>query len=124
MTITYSGTITSDLDRVRLYIQDTVNGSGPKPNDGNFTDEELYGLIAVEGSWQGAVAAAFETLAAAWRRYPTFSADGLSLNRSGIADGYLEQARQWRQKAGGGMVKGAAPVRVDGYSHMIASDEV
>ena len=118
MAFTYAGTLATNLDKARFYLQDTVENSGPKPGDGNFADAELSGLITAEGSWQRAVAAGFETLAAAWRRYPDFKADGLTLNRSDIADGYAAQAKVWRAKYGSAS-SGAgsrAVTRRDGYS--------
>jgi len=118
MTFTYAGTLATNLDKVRYYLQDTTSGAGPKPGDGNFTDAELTGLITVEGSWQCAVAAGFETLAAAWRHYPSFQADGLRLDRTAIADGYAAQALQWRKRHGasGGGAGSRSVTRVDGYS--------
>ncbi len=125
MAFTYDDTLGSDLATVRFYLQDTVANSGPKPSDSNFTDAEIEGLIAAEGSWQRAVAAGFETLAAAWRRYPTFKADGLSLNRSDIAKGYTTQAKEWRRKYGGsgGGAGSRAVTRADGYSDDITNVE-
>jgi len=124
MAFTYVGDLSTNTDKVRFYLRDTVSGSGPLPSDGNFTDAEIDGLISVEGSWQRAVAAGFETLAAAWRRYPSFKADGLSLNRSDIADGYAAQAATWRRKYGGGSSAGSRAVtRQDGYSDDITSIE-
>ncbi len=125
MAFTYAGDLSSDREKVRFYLQDAVSGSGPKPADANFTDEELDGLITAEGSWQRAVAAGFETLAAAWRRYPTFKADGLSLNRSDIAKGYSTQAKEWRRKYGGsgGGAGSRAVTRADGYSDDISNVE-
>lgn len=92
MAFTYTGALDSDLDRVRFYVGDTVSGNGPRPNDLNFTDAELTGLISLEGSWRRAVAACFETLAAEWARFVTFSADGASVSQSDTAAGYREQA--------------------------------
>ncbi len=125
MAVTYLGTLATDRDKVRFYVQDTVEDSGPKPSDANFSDAEIDGLITAEGSWERGVAAGFETLAAAWRRYPTFKADGLSLNRSDIAKGYDTQAKEWRRKHGGsgGGAGSRAVTRVDGYSDDITNVE-
>lgn len=127
MAFTYSGTLATDLDKVRFYLQDTVSGSGPKPADGNFTNAELTGLITAEGSWQRAVAAGFEALATAWRRYPSVTADGLRLARSDIAKGFDEQAKKWRKDFGTsatartGVAGSRATTRVDGYSSDVDS---
>ena len=122
MAFTYLGTLANDRDKVRFYLQDTVSESGPKPADGNFTDDEIDGLITAEGNWQRAVAGGFETLATAWRRYPSFTADGLQLARSDIAKGFDDQAEKWRKQHGtatsprSGAAGSRAVTRVDGYS--------
>lgn len=115
---TYLGTLSTDRDRVRFYIQDTVEDAGPRPADANFSDSEIDGLITTEGNWQRAVAAGFERLAAEWTRHPTFKADGTQVNRSDIAAGYRAQAQEWRKKHGttGGGAGSRAVTRVDGYS--------
>ena len=125
MTHTYDGALTTDKEKVRFYIQDTTRNSGPKPSDGNFSDEELDALVTAEGSWQRAVAAAFETLAAAWRTTPSFSADGGRYNMSDIADGFAVQAQSWRQRYGssGSAAGSRAVTRVDGYSDDVDNQE-
>lgn len=125
MAVTYDDALSTDLDKVRYYLQDTVEDSGPKPADANFTDNELNGLLTVEGSWQRAVAAGFETLAAAWRRYPSFTADGLRLDRTKIADGYAAQAKEWRLQYGRatGGAGSYSVTRVDGYSDDVTNVE-
>ena len=128
MSFTYTDTLSTSRDKVRFYLQDTEYNAGPKPADGNFSDEELDGLITVEGTWQRAVAAGFETLASAWRRYPSFTADGLQLSRSHIADGYAAQAKEWRKLYGSAAsttrAGSRAVTRVDGYSDDVDSHEV
>jgi len=123
--ITYDSGLGTNRDKVRFHLQDTTSGSGPLPDDGNFTDDELDGLIDAEGTWQRAVAAGFEALAMAWARYPTFKADGLSLNRSDIAKAYREQAAKWRKDYGRTRgVNVAGIIKVDGYSDDVTSDDV
>ena len=125
MAFTYLGDLSTDRDKVRFHLQDTTVDAGPLPGDKNFSDEELDGLISAEGSWQRAVAAGFEVLAAAWRRYPTFRADGFSLNRSDIARGYEAQVQKWRGEFGGTWsIKAAGIIRIDGYSDDVTSDDV
>ena len=117
MAFTYLGTLATSRDKVRFYLGDKTENAGPLPSDANFTDAEIDGLISAEGSWQKAVAAGFETLAARWRRYPDFRADGLSVNRTDIADGYLAQAKEWRRTYGrGGGAGSRAVTHIDGYS--------
>ena len=100
MAFTYLGTLATDRDKVRFYLGDTTRAAGPLPADANFTDAEIDGLITAEGSWQRAVAAGFERLASSWRKYPSFTADGLQLARSDIAKGFDEQAQKWRKDYG------------------------
>ena len=71
VTVTYLGDLTTDLDKVRFYVRDTESGSGPRPDtdSSNFSDDELNGLITLEGSWSRAVAGIYEALAAEWGQY-------------------------------------------------------
>lgn len=100
MSFTYSPTMSSDRDKVRFHVHDTARGHGPFPDDRNFDNAEIDGLISVEGVWQRAVAAAFEALAAAWRKYPNLESDQFGLSRSHIARGYADDAKVWRDKWG------------------------
>jgi len=125
MAFTYVGDLSTDLDKVRFYLGDTVSASGPRPADGNFTDAEITGLITAEGNWQRAVAAGFERLDADWTKFPSFKADGLSLNRSDIAKGYREQAMKWRHDFPiPRPVSVAGQITKDAYSDDVASDDV
>lgn len=125
MAFTYDPDLTADRDKVRYYLRDITVSSGPLPDDANFSDQELDGLLTLEGSWQRAVAGGFEALASAWRRYPSFQADGLRLDRTAISNGYAKDAKQWRDRFGvGGTRFGARAVtRVDGYSDDVDSHD-
>jgi hypothetical protein len=115
----YTDALAADRDRVRFAIGDTEYGSGPKPADVNFTDDELDGLITIEGTWQRAVAAGFENLASLWSKHVTFSAGGMSASQSDIAAQYRTTALEWRGKfgtAGVARCGSAAVTRKDGYS--------
>lgn len=123
MAVTYDDTLATDRDKVRFWMQDTVENSGPKPSDGNFSDDEIAGLVTTYGSWQRAVYAALTILANAWRRYPDFRTEsGFSVSRTDIADGYHKQALDWAKQYGiptalrGTTAGYAAVTRVDGYS--------
>lgn len=126
MTFTYVGDLSTNLDKVRFYIQDTVSGSGPKPSDGNFTDEELGGLITTEGSWQRAVAGASEVLASAWATYVDLRVGPRSESLSKIADRWRDQANEWRDTYGSasGGAGSRHPTKIDGYSNDIAANTV
>lgn len=119
MTFTYLGTLATDLDKVRFHLGDTTADSGVKPADANFTDDELNGLVTLEGSWPRAVAAGFETLAALWAKHATFNAGATSVNLSDIAGQYRQSAAEWRARYGSASAFAAgssAPTRSDGYS--------
>jgi hypothetical protein len=125
MAFTYLGTLATDLDKVRFHVGDVVNAAGPRPADGNFTDAELNALVTLEGSWQRAVGAAFERLAAEWVRYPNFATDGIKLDRGSIAAGYAAQAAKWRKDFPRPVgVKVAGQITKDAYSDDVASDDV
>ena len=125
MAFTYSDTLTTDRDKIRFYLGDVTEDSGPRPSDANFSDNEIAGLVTAEGTWQRAVAAGFERLAAEWRRHPTFKADGLSLNRSDIAKGFWEQAQDWRDKFGSTVpIKVAGQITQDAYSDDVTNDDL
>lgn len=122
---TYIGNLSTDRDKIRFHLNDTDPGQGPLPEDKNFADTEIDGLITQEGTWERAVAAGLEMLARAWTRHPTFRADGLSLNRSDIAKGYREDAMNWRKRFGYTIpIKTAGQIPVDGYSDDVTTDDV
>jgi len=122
MAFSYSGDLSTALERVRFYIGDTDYEAGPRPASANFSDEEIAGLIAAEVSWQRAVAGAFESLAAQWSLHVSFDADGMLSSQSDVAKAYQAQADKWRSdfgraaKQSGGT---ASALRVDGYSNDI-----
>lgn len=131
MAITYVGDLTTDRDKVRFWLQDTEDGNGPKPNDANFTDAEIDGLVVAYGSWQRAVYAGLMALATAWRRFPDFRTEsGFSVNRTDIADGYHQQALDWAKMYGlptalvAGSAGSAAVTRVDAYSSDVDNQTV
>jgi len=125
MTHTYDPDLTTNSDKVRFHIGDTVEDSGPRPSDDNFSDEELDALVSANGTWQRAVAAALRVLATEWTRYPSFQADGLRLDRTAIAKGYIDQAATWEKRFGIPVpVVTAGIIRVDGYSDDITNDDV
>jgi len=102
MAFSYHDDLATDRDKVRFWLQDTIEKQGPKPSTGNFSDAELDGLITAEGTWQQAVAAGFEVLASAWQPKTSFSVYDGSFSRSDAATGYLKQAAKWRETYGEG----------------------
>ena len=126
MAFTYVGDLSTDRDKTRFYLQDTVSDSGPKPSGGNFTDAEIDGLITVEGTWQKATAAGYEVLAAAWAKYADLQTGPIREQLSQIATRYAQAAKEKRAQFGYTATATASVAhitRVDGYSADIASDE-
>lgn len=60
----------TDLQRVRLYIQDDLvsTTSGILPGNAHFTDAEIGEMIATTGSWKSAIPLALRTAASAYSR--------------------------------------------------------
>lgn len=124
MAFTYTGDLSTDRDKVRFYIPDTADGDGPQPDGTNFTDAEIDGLVSTEGSWQKAVAGAYEALAARWTKFADITAGPHRESLSQVADGYRKQAGEWRAKYGSSsrMTVGWQ-TKVDGYSQDVAANE-
>lgn len=125
MTFTYVGTLATDLDEIRFKIQDTSSGSGPKPSGGNFTDEEIAGLLAIEGSVERTIAALYESLAAIWAHYVDTKIGPRDEKLSQVAQRYQKLATEWRDTYGTGHTTfgTAFATRSDGYSDDITSGE-
>jgi len=125
MSFTYMDGDTETRDYIRFTINDVTEGSGPLPNDANFSDEELDMMLAEEGTWQRTVAACYEALQSAWAKHTTFQSDGLSMSMSHVAARYEKLADAQRKKYGGtNTARARTMIRVDGYSHDVASDEI
>jgi hypothetical protein len=126
MTFTYAGTLATELDEIRFKIADTVSGSGVKPSGGNFTDEEISGLLSKEGSVGRTVAAIFENLAGIYANYVDSKIGPRDEKLSQRAASYRALAKQWREQYGFGSVTLATGfvTRVDGYSQDIDSGTV
>lgn len=115
MAFNYTDTGTTDRDRVRREIGDTIAATA------QFTDDEIADFVTIEGSWQGAAAHACEALATRYAREFSFSADGSSFSKERLSVAYAEAARRLRNRAKADMV---VPTRTDGYSQEVASDDV
>jgi len=128
MSFTYIGDLSTDRDKIRFNLQDVTASSGPRPSGGNFSDAELDGLLTLEGSWQRAVCAGFEALAAQWMRYANYTIGPRSEQVGAIAKNYADQATTWRARWGYGQTAtgagSSAVTRVDAYSDDVAADAV
>ena len=123
MSFTYIGDLSTDLDKVRFYINDKSADKGPKPEAENYTDEEINGVLALADSWEDAVANYLDALAMAWVIFPSFTADNFAISRSHITKNYQAQAQWWRDNHGLASLEnkygspGSEPItRVDAYS--------
>ncbi len=85
MSFSYSTSLTSDLDRVRLNLADTDSGAYV------FENEEITALLASEGSVNDATAACLRVLLAdRGRRAAAFAIQGLSLNDTAQISAIME----------------------------------
>ena len=126
MAFTYLDDLSTDRAQVRFYLQDTVENSGPRPDDDNFSDDEIDGLLSIEGSVARAVAGGYEVLATAWAGYADWGAGPRRESASQIAARYDKKAQDWRQRHGA-QASGVGtrhPTRADGYSDDVSSEEV
>jgi len=130
MAFTYLGTLATNRDKVRFYTGDTSNApdAGIKPGGHNFSDGEIDGLVTTEGTWQRAVTAVFEALAALFAQEVDEKNEKISIMYSQKAARYQSLAEKWRsdygRSEGGGTVTTSAVTRIDGYSSDIPADEV
>jgi hypothetical protein len=121
MAFTYLDTLATDRDKVRFHIQDTIEDEGRKPNNGNFSDAEIDGLLTIEGSWQRAVAAGFEALASIWATESSFSVFNGQFTRNTVGVQYQKLAELWRDKYGEG---GSATEELDAKTTDFSGDTV
>lgn len=125
MTFTYSGTLATDLDEIRFKIGDTVSGSGLKPGGTNYTDEEIAGLLAIEGTVGRTTAAIYENLALLWANKGLSEIGPRKEDYKGISQQFAKLAEQAREDYGSATstVSFGFVTRVDGYSNDIDSGE-
>lgn len=128
MTFTYVGDFSTDLDKVRFHIQDTIENSGPKPGTTtatNFTDEEINGVLSDAGSVDRAVAVMFDALSAVWSQYNDIRTGPRDEKLSQQSELYRKRADQWRKEHN--ILRGlttAPMIKVDAYSDDITNDDV
>ena len=126
MALTYSGTLATDLDKVRFYIGDTTVDAGPLPSAGNFTNEELNGLLSTAGSVNKAVSAAMAGISARWASYANISVGPRKEDYATIAEAWSKRQAEWNAQHGVKLTSTASVAfvtRVDGFSDDIAADE-
>lgn len=97
---TYDPTQPTDLDRIRFHVGDTMLNNGVKPNGQNLENEEITAVLAVELTWQQAVAGIFEMLAAAWATHVDISLGDASFGRQTPSQRFEALAKRWRELYG------------------------
>lgn len=100
MTFSYGGDLSTDKDYIRFTITDTVENAGPKPNNGNYSDEEIAGLVTSQGSQALAIAALYDNLATAWARFVDSKIGPRDEKLSQTAKAWQARASQWRADNG------------------------
>ena len=103
MAFTYSDALTTDRDKVRFRVGDTVQDEGPRPDKRNFSNNEITFVLSEESSQvNGAIAHIFEILAAEWSAFALSEREGdVTVDAKEVAENYRMQATKWRQKPGG-----------------------
>lgn len=102
MTFTYSDALATDRDRIRLRTKDSQVNEGPRPDNRNFSDEEITFILTEETTVAAAIAHTFEILTAEWTPFSLSEKDkDASFNAKKLADDYRELALEWRSKPGG-----------------------
>lgn len=99
MAFTYN--LSTNLGKVRLAIGDTVNGSGPRPNGANYSDEEinvyLSPVIAAGYGYGRAVVQLLRLLANEWAGKANVSIGDYSAQYAAVADNYRRAAAEWER---------------------------
>ena len=106
MSFTYTPGGTTDTDRIRLEIGDTVDGT---VSNESLHDEEIAELVARHGSWEVAVSAAARVLAMKLSVQPTSKTIGELQIVQKRVDYLLAKAAQWEASAGGAGHRLATP---------------
>jgi hypothetical protein len=86
---------------VRLQTGDSVQGAGPRPGGGNYSDVEIDYFLAQEGGHlQRAAALALETLASEWAKEASKQQLGPSSSEAHQARAFAERAAALRKAYG------------------------
>lgn len=105
MTVTFD--LTNEIapiyrrSQLRLLTGDTSDGDGPRPNGGNFQDDELDVFLVLEAdNMNRAAARIFEVLAAEWSRYAGSYRLGPESEEARQAEAFAARAAEWRSLYG------------------------
>lgn len=94
--------LTSAIGQVRLLIGDTVQNAGVKPDDDNYSDEEIQVFLDRNDSNVNITASELlENLARLWATEPDIKMGPVSEDRSDVSENIQKQAEKLRQQSGG-----------------------
>ena len=129
MAYTYNDALSANRDKVRFRIGDTVVSKGPRPDNRNFSNDEIAFALSEEDSRvNGAIAHLFEILASEWTSFALSEREGdLTMDAKEVAANFRTQAEIWRKKPGGAdtVERGASIVtfvRDDAYATAAANE--
>lgn len=117
--------LTSEIGQVRLLIGDTVLDYGVKPDDTNYSDEEIQVFLDRSGADVNIAAAeALENLARMWAFEPDVKMGPITEARGKVAKNLREQADKLRQQSGGDSTAFSVGFnRDDGYAEADTEQE-
>lgn len=123
-TITYTGALNTDLDKLRFEIGDTEQSAGILPSGANISDVTLAAILTAEGSVGAAAVRVCDAMARHWRRMANISVGSRREDLGSIADGWQKSADELRAKYGiGAAMFSASMQRDDGYHQMNEFDD-
>lgn len=119
MAFTYTGALTTDLEKVRRLIGDTDSANAL------FTDAEINWFISDGGSVYKAAALAARAIAASKALLAKRISEGdFSEDLGSMVSDLLRMAKEWETRALATAGGYSSLTRVDGYSSTIAADSV
>lgn len=121
MAFTYIGDLSTDLDKLRFEIGDTVSAAGVLPDGSNIPDATLNAVLTQEGSVGLAAARVCESLARAWAKIASSQSVGGRSEANNQVTNWSNQAQELRRQFGqrSGTAAGMFSVgmkRDDGYA--------
>lgn len=97
MAFTYIGDLSTDLDVIRFEIGDTIEDAGIKPNNANYSDEEINGILAIEETAGRAIARLYGNIALLYAPYVDSKIGPRDEKLSQRGKAYAALAKQWRE---------------------------
>jgi hypothetical protein len=98
MSWTFDIVTPSQRDELRVHIGDVTLNDGPAPDRANLSNETLDYFLGSANGVAGAVALAFDHLAALWIARPIFGPGELSTIHVDMYRKYKQAAEDWRAR--------------------------